>query len=181
MENEQVQPSYWNSVIIASLITALVVTILSLIGGYMTLGTEPVGSFFSSAQLFGTLACLVGAIGGVIVNWHYAKEYDITYKIGKGALLGVLVGLGATIFSVILGQIWNLIDPSYTQAIMDWNIANIEAMQMPEEAKQSTIEGMGDPNSFKTIAFQSLILFVSLGIINVISGMIGAKIFASEE
>lgn len=181
MENEQVQPSYWNSVIIASLITAIVITVLSLIGGYITLGSEPSGSLFNTAQIFGMLGCLIGAMGGIIVNWHYAKEYNITYPIGKGALLGLLVGLGATIVSVVLGKIWNLIDPSYMQALLDWNIANLEAMNMPDEARESAIEGMGDPNSFKTVAFQSLILFISLGIVNVISGMIGAKIFASEE
>lgn len=181
MENEQVQTSYWNSVIIASLITAIVITIISLIGGYMTLGSEPSGSLFNTAQIFGMLGCLIGAMGGIIVNWHYSKEYNITYPIGKGALLGLLVGLGTTIFAVILGKIWNLVDPSYTQALMDWNIANMEAMNMPDEARESAIEGLGDPDSLKTVAFQSLILFISLGIINVISGMIGAKIFASEE
>ncbi|MEX0721191.1 MAG: hypothetical protein WD059_11015 [Balneolaceae bacterium] len=181
MENEQVQPSYWNSVMIASLITGLIVTILSLIGGYMTLGSEPAGSLFNSAQIFGIVGCLIGAVGGIIVNWHYAKEFDITYKIGKGALLGLFVGVGATIITVLLGQLWNIIDPGYAQAIVDWNIANFEAMQLPEEAKQQSIESMGDPHSLKTIGVNALFLFISLGIINVISGMVGAKIFASEE
>lgn len=181
MENEQSYPSYWNSVIIASLITAIVVTVFSLIGGYMTLGSEPSGSFFNSAQLFGTVGCLFGALGGVLVNWHYVKENDVTYKIGKGALLGLLVGLGATIFAVIIGQIWNLIDPSYQQALIEWNIQNTEAMQMPAETKETIIAGMDDPNSIKNIGLQALIMFVGLGIINVISGLIGAKVFASEE
>jgi Na+/H+-dicarboxylate symporter len=147
----------------------------------MTLGTEPSGSFFSSAQLFSTIGCLIGALGGLFANWHYAKENEITYKIGKGALIGLLVGAVATIFTVIISQIWNLIDPSYQQALVDWNIQNFEAMQMPAEAKEQAIAGMEDPNSLKNIGLQALFIFIGLGIVNVISGLIGAKVFASEE
>lgn len=181
MENEQTQPSYWNSVILASLITAIVVTAFSLIGGYMTLGTEPSGSFFSSAQLFSTIGCLVGALGGLFANWHYVKENDVTYKIGKGALLGLMVGLGATIFSVIISQIWNVIDPGFQEALIEWNIQNLEAMQMPAEAREQAMAGFDDPNSLKNIGLQALFTFIGLGIVNVISGLIGAKVFASEE
>ena len=183
MENEQMQenPSYWNSVIIASLVAGIIVTAFALIGGYMTLGSEPSGSFFSSAQLFGTIGCLLGAVGGVLANWHYTKEYNVTYKIGKGALIGLFVGLGATIISVILGQIWNVIDPSFQQALVDWNIQNFEAMQMPAEAREQAIAGMENPNSPSNIAMQAGFTFVGLGIMNVISGLVGAKIFASEE
>ncbi|MEX0845722.1 MAG: DUF4199 family protein [Balneolaceae bacterium] len=181
MENEQVQPSYWNSVILASLVTAIIVTAFTLIGGYMTLGSEPSGSFFNSAQLFGTFGCLIGAVGGVLANWHYVKENNVTYKIGKGALIGLFVGLAATVFTVLLNQIWNLIDPSFQQALVDWNIENLEAMQMPAEAKEQAIAGMENPNSLKNIGLGALMTFIALGILNVISGLIGAKIFASEE
>lgn len=182
MENEQVQPSYWNSVFIASAITALVVTIISLIGGYMTIGSEPSGTMFSTMQLTGILSCLIGAMGGLIATWHYAKEHNVTFTIGRGALLGLLVALVATIISVLLGQLWELIDPSYTQAIIDWSIANMEAMpQMPEEARQQAIESMQDINSVSNIAMQALFTFIGLAIMNVISGMIGAKVFASED
>jgi len=105
----------------------------------------------------------------------------VTYKIGKGALIGLFVGLGATIVAVILGQIWNIIDPSYQQALVDWNIQNFEAMQMPAEAKEQAIAGMEDPNSLKNIGLQAVFTFVGLGVMNVISGLVGAKIFASEE
>lgn len=181
MENEQVQPSYWNSVILASLITAIIVTVFSLIGGYMTIGSEPSGSFFNSAQLLSTIGCLAGAVGGVFANWHFVKENNVTYKIGKGALIGLFVALGATVFTILLLQIWNIIDPGYQQAFIDWNIENFEAMQMPEEAKQQAIESMENPNSLKNIGIQAVTTFASLGILNVISGLVGAKVFASEE
>lgn len=182
MENEQVQPSYWNSVILASLITAIIVTVFSLIGGYMTIGSEPSGSFFNSAQLMSTIGCFAGAVGGVFANWHYVKENKVTYKIGKGALIGIFVALGATVLTILLSQIWNVIDPSYQQALIDWNIENFEAMpQMPEEARQQALEGFENPNSLKNISIQAVTTFVSLGILNVISGLIGAKVFASEE
>src|SRR5690554_6990070 len=102
MENEQVQSSYWNSVLIASLITALVVTVISLIGGYMTINSEPSGTIFSTMQVVGILSCLIGAMGGVIATWHYAKEFNVTFTVGRGALIGLLVGLVTTIISVVL-------------------------------------------------------------------------------
>ena len=183
MDNEQMQenPSYWNSVIIASLVAGLIVTILSLIGGYMTLGSEPTGSIFNSSQIWNTLGCLIGAIGGFIANWHYTKEYDVTYKIGKGAVIGLLVGVVSTLVILALSQLWNVIDPSYQQALVDWNIQNFESMQMPAEAKEQAIASMENPNSFKNIAIFTGTTLVSMGILNTISGLIGAKVFASEE
>ncbi|MEQ9035854.1 MAG: DUF4199 domain-containing protein [Gracilimonas sp.] len=183
MENEQVQenPSYWNSVIIASLITGIIVTVFSLIGGYMTINSEPSGSLFNSAQIWGTIGCLVGAIGGFIANWHFTNEYDVTYKVGKGALLGLLVGVVSTIIIVALSQLWNVIDPSYQEAILEWNIQNFEAMQMPAEAKEQAIASMENPNSMGNIALFAGTTFVGMAILNVISGLIGAKVFASEE
>lgn len=177
-DQQQTNPSYWNSVIIAALITAIVVTIFSLIGGYMTIGTEPSGSFFSSAQLFSTLGCLIGALGGLYANWHYTKAYDVNYKIGKGALIGLLVGAVATVFSLLLGEIWGFIDPGFEEAIIDWNIQNMEAMQMPAEAKEQAIAGLEEGTS---VFMEALYTFIGLGIVNVISGLIGAKVFASEE
>lgn len=181
MENEQVQPNIWNSVIIASLATAIVVTAFGVIGGYMTLGSEPAGSFFSSAQLLGTFGCLIGALGGVFANWHFVNEFNVSYPLGKGALIGLLVGLGATIFSVILGKLWNVIDPSFQDQLIQWNIQNIQAMGLPADATDQAIAGFDDPNSFKNLGIQAIMTFIGLGIVNTISGMIGAKIFASEE
>ncbi|MDR9419517.1 DUF4199 family protein [Gracilimonas sp.] len=181
MENEQVQPSYWNSVIIASLMVGIVVSLFSIIGGYMMLGNEPDGAMFNSSQLFQALGCLIGAFGGIFVNWHYAKGYDITYKIGKGALLGLLVGLIGTIFTVAITQLWNVIDPSYQEALMEWSRQNVEAMQMTAEMKEQMMARMEDPYSLSNIAIGALTMFAGLGILNVISGLIGAKVFASEE
>lgn len=179
-EHEQTNPNYWNSVLIASLITALIVTIFSIIGGYRTIASEPSGTFFSAAQIWGLIGCLLGAAGGIIVNWHYTNEYDVSYKIGKGALLGLLVGLVGTVFVVILTQLWNVIDPSYTEALMDWNMQNLDAMQMPEEAREQAMEGFENPNSLANIGWQALGTFIGLGILNVISGMVGAKMYAEE-
>ena len=174
-------PSYWPSVAIASLVTALMVTALSIMGGYMTINSEPTGAIFNSSQIFGIVSCFVGAVGGVLVNWHYANEYEITYNIGKGALLGLLVGILASIFSVILGQLWYLIDGNYMKEMMDWSMANIDAMNIPEDAKMKAMEGFDNPNSMKNILIGTGVTILGLGVINIISGLIGAKLFASEE
>jgi hypothetical protein len=180
LENEQ--PSYWTSVGVAGLIFGIVVFALSLIYMYATINAEPTGSYFSGTQLIGTLACLVGAFGGMLATWHYANEYNASITLGRGALIGLLTGIAITIASIILTQLWLLIDPDLTQQMIDATIANYEAMDIPDEQKQQMIdiaaESMRSQNSIFTQLWTGILMF---GILNLITGMIGAKIFGKEE
>ncbi|MFN1836242.1 DUF4199 domain-containing protein [Balneola sp. MJW-20] len=182
MDNEQGYPSYWSSVLMASVITALIFFIVSLIGGYSTINAEPSGSLIQPAQFISMLACLFAAVGGVFANWHYARGNDLTYKIGKGALLGLLTGVIAAIISVILGLIWEVIDPAYAQNVMDATIANFEAMpNMTQEMIEQTRQQMEFAETPLGLLVSAGTAAIMLGIVNVVSGLIGAKIFASEE
>lgn len=180
--HNQPDPSYWISVTTAGLIFGIITFVLSIITGYATINSEPTGSFFSPAQLIGVLACLVGAFGGMLATWHYAREYDVPIKLGRGALIGFLTGVCITIVSVILSQLWQFIDPDMTQKIIDSTIANMEEMDMPEGQKQqmidATVEGIRSNNS---IGMQLLWGLPINGILNLITGMIGAKIFGKQE
>lgn len=180
--NNQPDPSYWTSVTTAGLIFGIVAFVLSLVTSYATINSEPTGSFFSPAQLIGVLACLVGAFGGMLATWHYAREYDVSIKLGKGALIGFLTGVCVTLVSIILSQVWQFVDPDMTQKMIDSTIANMEAMDMPEDQKQqmidATVEGIRSNNS---IGMQLLWGLPINGILNLITGMIGAKIFGKQE
>ena len=92
-------PSYWNAVITAGLITGTVLTVIQLITSYMTIA----GSSVTGMTIIG---CLIASIAGIISNWMYAKGYNLTYPIGKGALLGVFSGIITSIVTFCLSLFW---------------------------------------------------------------------------
>ncbi len=176
------EPSYWTSVAIAGLLFGIILFAINLIASYATINSEPTGSMFSPIQLIGTLACLFGAFGGMLATWHYAREYEVPIKLGRGALIGFLVGVVITIINILLSQIWSIVDPDMTQQIIDSTVANIEAMEMPEQQKQQTIDMTVDMlRSQESVSSQLLWGIPLNGILNLITGMIGAKIFGKKE
>lgn len=178
LENEQ--PSYWTSVGVAGLIFGVIAFAIGLVAAYAIINAEPTGGF-SFTSLIGLLGCLVAAFGGMLATWHYANEYDAPITLGQGALIGLLTGICITIVTIILGQLWQLIDPDMMQQMIDASVANLEAMDMPEEQKQqfidSTVEGMRKQGS---IIYQLWTGVLAYGILNLITGMIGAKIFGKK-
>ncbi len=176
------QPSYWTSVIISGVIFGIVAFVLSLISSYAMINAEPSGSFFSPVQLIGVLVCLISAFGGMLAAWHYINEYDIAIKLGKGALIGFLTGVCITVVTVILGQLWQVIDPDMMQKLIDSTIENMEAMDMAEGQKQQIIDSTVDKmRSQQNIGTQLLWGIPMYGILNLITGIIGAKIFSKDE
>ncbi len=182
MENETMEngtPSYWSSVFIGGLIVALIMAVLGLVSQYMTISSEPVGSSFTLAQGIGTLACLFGSIGGFIATRQYAKEYNLTFAIGKGALIGLYTGIVGALISTVISAIWMyVIDPDLSQAAYDWAIANLEAQNMTEDQIEMAKGFIPEPGIH---VGTTLIGLAMLGILNTISGLIGAKVFASED
>ncbi|NIT58318.1 MAG: DUF4199 family protein [Aliifodinibius sp.] len=177
------QPSYWPSVAIAGVIFGIIVFALSLVTGYTMINSEPTGSLFSPVQIIlWVTVCLVGAFGGMLAIWHYANEYDIGIKLGKGALIGLFTGICLALVTVVLNQLWQVIDPDMTQKMIDSTIANFEAADLPDAQKQqmidSTVQSMRNQNS---IGKQLLYNLPMYGILNVITGMIGAKVFGKQE
>lgn len=187
MEESQQQtsnnvPSYWTSVGISGVLFGIILFAISLIAGYATINSDPTGSMFSPTQLIGTLACLFGAFGGMLATWHYAREFDVSITLGKGALIGFLVGVVITMVNVLLSQVWSVVDPDMTQQIIESSVANIEAADMPEQQKQQMIDmTVQTIRSQESITSQLLWGIPMYGILNLITGMIGAKIFGKKE
>lgn len=177
------EPSYWTSVSIAGLIFGIIVFALSLVTTYSVINSEPTGSLFSPVQIsLWVLVCLVGAFGGMLAIWHYTNEHDVSLKLGKGALVGLFTGIAIAVVVVILNQLWQVIDPDMTQKAIDSTIANIEAADLPDAQKQqaidSMVQGMRNQNSIGSQLMYNLPMF---GILNVLTGMIGAKVFGSSK
>lgn len=167
-------PSYWESVGIAAFIFAIITWAIGLIMGYATINgsTGMVAGLVSKVVI-----CLIGAFAGMVAVWHYARTYNITIKLGKGALIGFLTGTAIVIITIILSKVWLLIDPDYQKQIMQATIDRLEQMDVPEEQISAMAKSGGSPS----IGRQLLIGVPVFGILNLITGMIGVALFAKEE
>lgn len=178
-------PSFWKHATIAGFLVGLIAMAIGLTSSYMQAGAEPTGSIFNPAQLLGILICFLGAIGGFIANKQYAQEFNQKYAIGRGALIGLMTGLIGAVFATLLGLVWQIVDPDLLERVADAAIANTEMMDMPEDAKQSAIESTRSAFEFQASPLGILAGFgiycLILGIVNALSGMVGAKKYASEE
>ena len=186
MENTEINdmetPSYMSAVFMGALVAGLLLAVLGTANNYLIISSEPTGSPFSAAQGLGIIICFLGGIGGILANRSYAKDNNLTYPIGKGALIGLLTGIFAVIVSTVLTLFWNyVIDPGLTQAVYDWGVANIEATGASEDVIEQQIALLGEPGSVTSLLFGIGFSLVGIGIINTISGLIGAKVFASED
>ena len=99
-QTSNTNPSYWASVGIAGLIFGILVFVLGLVITYITINSEPTGSMLSPMQFVGVLVCLIGAFGGMLATWHYAREYDVAFTLGTGALIGLFAGIAITLVNI---------------------------------------------------------------------------------
>jgi hypothetical protein len=173
--------SYWPSIAIVGAIFSFVSFVIGLYFGYQQINSEPAGSFISPVMISSGVICLATAFAGMIAVWHYTKEVSPFMKLGQGALVGFLTGAAIVIFSTILNELWLLIDPEYTEKLIEATIANVEAMDLPPDASNEMVDAMaqsmGDQSFFKQI-------FIGIpipGLLNMATAMIGVKIFAKKK
>ena len=95
-----------------------------------------------------------------------------------GFLAGLVTLIVGTVISFILTEI---IDTGMNEALMQSTIATLEAQGLTQDQIDQALSFSPEPGSMNAILIQFAIGFGSLSIINVISGMISAKIFAKEE
>ena len=168
-------PSYWNAVITAGLITGTILTVIQLTTSYMTIAG-------SSATGMAIIGCLIASIAGIISNWMYAKGYDLTYPIGKGALLGVFSGIITSIVTFSLQLFWTkVIDTGMNEAIIEATLNSFEDQGLSQEEIDMAQSFIPDPNSLVGLIITFLSALAMYVVINLISGIISAKIFAKEE
>lgn len=174
---------YLPSIGIVGVIFSLVSFVIGLFFGYQQINAEPSGSIMSPMMFSGVVICLVSALAGLLAVWHFTREVTPFMTLGQGALIGFLTGAVIVLVSVVLNEIWILFfDPEYTTKIMDATIANIEAMEMPEANKQQMIDAMADSMAGGQSIWQQIFWGVPVtGLLNLITGLIGVKIFGEKK
>lgn len=170
------------SAAVVGLIFSIITFAIALAVGYYEISSEPTGSFFSASMLSSTVICLVSLLAGALAVWHFVKEVNPFIKLGQGAALGFLTGAIIVILSALYSEIWSFIDPDYTEKLVEATIANIEAMDMPDQQRDQMVDGMATSiREQSSLASQLLWGIPITGIINLLSGMVGVKIFAKKE
>ena len=173
---------YLPSIGIVGVIFSLISFVIGLFFGYQQINAEPTGSFFSPMMLSGTIVCLVSAFAGMLAVWHFTREVTPFLTLGQGALIGFLTGAVIVLVSVFLNELWIMVfDPDYTTKIMDATIANVEAMEMPEESKQQMIDAMADSMTGQSTWRQIFWGIPVTGLLNLITALIGVKIFGEKK
>lgn len=170
------------SATVVGLIFSIITFAISLAVGYYEISSEPSGSLFSASTISGSIICLVSLLGGVLAVWHFVKEVSPYIKLGQGAALGFLTGAVMVILSALYGEFWSFIDPDYTDKLVEATIANLEAMDLPDAQKDAMVDSMASSVRQQS-SFLSQVLWgipVS-GILNLLTGMVGVKIFAKKE
>ncbi len=178
--------SYWNATGIAGAIFGFAVFLISLIGSYLTIHSEPSGSLLSGTILASTVGCLVGAFGGVLAVKLFINEYGPEMKIGTGAIIGLVTGIFITLIYQVLSLVWPLLDPAYIQNLQTAIIANIEMMdQLPAAQQEEMIDAMytqmQNYYSASNILQGLLFGFLSNGLLNLLSGLLAAKFMGKQS
>lgn len=170
------------SATIVGLIFSFITFAIGLAVGYHQISSEPSGAIFSPTMLSGTVICLISLLGGVLAVWHFVKEVNPYIKLGQGAALGFITGAIMVILSAFYSEIWNFIDPEYTDKLVEATIANVEAMDLPDAQKEPMIDSMASSVRQQNSLVSQLLWGIPVsGILNLLSGMVGVKIFAKKE
>ncbi len=173
---------FWQSVVIVGVIFSVVSFIIGLFLGYRQIAAEPTGSLISPMMISGVVICLVTCVAGAVAVWHYTREVTQYLKLGQGALIGFLTGAVIVVVSVILNEIWMLVDPDYTEKMIEAVIANVEAMDMPQSARDDMADAMAESVRSSQSITQQLFWGIPItGLLNLVTGMIATAIFGKKE
>lgn len=164
-------------------IFGLISFVLGLFFGYQQINSEPSGSFLSPTLIGGVVVCLITSFAGLVAVWHFAKEVSPSLSMGQGAALGFMAGAVIAIVSVLLNQIWvTLVDPEYTAKMIESSIAAIEMLDFPESTKDEMIDAISESTEQSLSLGRQLFIGVPVnGLLNLITALIGVKIFAEKK
>lgn len=173
--------SYWPSVLIVGGIFSVVGFVINISLGYMQIGSDPTGSMLSPLMVSSVVVCLATCVGGLVAVWHFTKEVTPVLKLGRGALIGFLTGAVIVVASTILNELWLTIDPGYTEKVIESIVENIEAMDLPSDTRNQLIDQMAAGIRDTSVVQQLLMGIPVTGLLNLLTGMLGVKLFAASQ
>jgi len=167
-----------------SIIFALVISVISTGLSYYMTTMEPSMTVFIIPSAIFLSICLLGGLAGLFVVRSYVKDTEAIVKVGNGAVIGLISGIVIALTSGIIGILWTFIDPTLAERVMDATINAVDSMgEMDASQRDAMVDQMmaNDPGKFSTQLMSMGINAAVLGIVNMITGMIGASIFSKKE
>lgn len=186
MENK---PSYIVPALTNALIIGAVLSAVSLFVTYSTIGNEPTGSMFNAMSFMQFGLCLIGAVAGVLTVKTYAKTVNESLTLGNGAVIGLVSGTFLAVVMALISWFWNMvIDPSMLDAMKDYMITNMELFlnnsgvtgDALDQALGGIEQGFEEQKTMVGMLKGLLYSIIGLGIVNLISGMITAKVTSKD-
>ncbi len=167
-----------------AMIFAIVAFIGNLVIAYTVISMEPSMTVMFFPSVAGGVICLVAALAGLLVVRSYIKATDLRVPVGKGAVMGLVTGVLIALISGVLGILWDFVDPNMTKNMMNAMMGAIDTIpEMNEAARQQAMDQMmaNDPTQWSTRLMGLGVGALMFGIINLITGMIGAAVFSKKE
>lgn len=182
---EHNEPSYYPAAVKGGVIIGVFTFVVSLIFGYIQISADPSASSLLIMVGLSLVSCIVGAFGGLIAVWFYSGEVDFNLQLGKGAVIGIVTGIVIVLTTTILNQIWNGLNPAYNEQLLESMIASIESMDLPDAQEQTQVDmiynSMKSADSFTGVLKSLLGGALLYGVLNMITGLIGIKLFAQAK
>jgi hypothetical protein len=185
MSDQDITPttgSPFSVILLYGLIFGILSTVLQLAMGYVQINSEPSGSFFGPTAIGGVVTCFLAAFAGFLAVRAIVKEVNPVMSFGQGSWVGVQIALVISVASVVLTQVWYLIDPAYSEGIIESTIANMEQMPgVPDEAIDSTVESLQKQFTLAGVLQTAAISTIVLIIVNVLTSLLAVKLFAQKD
>lgn len=163
-------------------IFTIITFVLGLVMGYLVPALEPSMTVMFIPSIFGTAICLVSAIAGLLVVRSQINTTLSPMTAGNGAVAGMVTGALIAVFSGVLSLLWNVIDPNFSSNMLNAMINAMDTMEMDQAAREQAIDQImaNDPTKLSTWLTSTGISILVTGIVNLISGIIGASIFSKK-
>ncbi len=181
---EQANESYMPYAVRFAMIFAIITFVGNLAGMYTVIGMEPSMMMILIPSISGSVICLVAAVAGLLVVRGYIKATDVRVPVGKGAVIGLVTGLLIAVISGVLSILWDFVDPNMTKNMMNSMMSAVDTLpEMNEAARQEAMDQMmaNDPTQWSVRLMGLGVGTIGFGIMNLITGMIGAAVFSKKE
>jgi len=181
---EQANESYMPFAFRFAMIFAIFSFVANLAVAYTVISMEPSMMMMFIPSIGGAVICLAAAVAGLLVVRGYIKATDLRVPVGKGAVIGLVTGVLIALISGVLGILWDFVDPNMTKNMMNSMMGAIDTLpEMNEAARQQAVDQMmaNDPTQWSVRLMGLGVGTIGFGIMNLITGMIGAAIFSKKD
>jgi hypothetical protein len=126
------------------------------------------------------LCCIGVIIGALVTIWHYTDTHRLTLKPGRGAVLGLQVGVIGAVIALVLNYILIQIGIRHDHLIVDMMI-DLFGDNMPREQLDEMIEQRDEPVRLMPYLLQGTLGILISGVFGAIGGAIGSALFKKGE